>query len=89
MQNLLSTLEHRTTVQFLFVLSPGIVQEWLDSRKGLVHVLDVSVCAGPCDGSDSSCSPLPVDLLKLHKWALFDNFLRAAVNLQLTTTNFP
>lgn len=50
-----------------------MVQVWLDTRNATVvaPVLDPSVCGGS-RSSDSSCSPLFVNLPQILEWALLD-----------------
>ncbi len=71
----------------LFVFSPGetlltlsVVQEWLDTRNATAetHVLHTSVCSGSWS-TDSSCSPLFVNLPHIFEWVLFHNPLQGAV----------
>ncbi len=71
----------------LFVFSPGetlltlsVVQEWLDTRNATAetHVLHTSVRSGSWS-TDSSCSPLFVNLPHIFEWVLFHNPLQGAV----------
>ncbi len=71
----------------LFVFSPGetlltlsVVQEWLDTRNATAetHVLHTSVRSGSWS-TDSSCSPLFVNLPHSFEWVLFHNPLQGAV----------
>ncbi len=71
----------------LFVFSPGetlltlsVVQEWLDTRNATAetHVLHTSVRIGSWS-TDSSCSPLFVNLPHIFEWVLFHNPLQGAV----------
>ena len=71
----------------LFVYSPGetllmlsLVQEWLDTKNATAetHVLHTSVRGGSWS-TDSSCSPLFVNLPHIFEWALFHNPLQGAV----------
>ncbi len=85
----------------LFVFSPGetlltlsVVQEWLDTRNATAetHVLHTSVHSGSWS-TDSSCSPLFVNLPHIFEWVLFHNPLQgAAIPIACTlfsTTSFP
>ncbi len=72
----------------LFVFSPGetlltlsVVQEWLDMDPE-THVLHTSVRSGSWS-TDSSCSPLFVNLPHIFEWVLFHNPLQGAVILLL------
>ncbi len=65
----------------LFVFSPGetlltlsVVQEWLDTRNATAetHVLHTSVRSGSWS-TDSSCSPLFVNLPHIFEWVLVHN----------------
>ncbi len=91
MQNLLSseniTLDHSAAVQSFLSFSPGetlltlsVVQEWLDTRNATAetHVLHTSVRSGSWS-TDSSCSPLFVNLPHIFEWVLFHNPLQGAV----------
>ncbi len=91
MQNLLSseniTLDQLSSSPVLFVFSPGetlltlsVVQEWLDTRNATAetHVLHTSVRSGSWS-TDSSCSPLFVNLPHIFEWVLFRNPLQGAV----------
>ncbi len=71
----------------IFVFSPGetlltlsVVQEWLDTRNATAetHVLHTSVRSGSWS-TDSSCSPLVVNLPHIFEWVLFHNPLQGAV----------
>ncbi len=71
----------------LFVFSPGetlltlsVVQEWLDTRNTTAetHVLHTSVRSGSWS-TDSSCSPLFVNIPHIFEWVLFHNPLQGAV----------
>ncbi len=75
----------------LFVFSSGetlltlsVVQEWLDTRNATAetHVLHTSVRSGSWS-TDSSCSPLFVNLPHIFEWVLFHNPLQGAVILLL------
>ncbi len=79
-----------------FVFSPGetlltlsVVQEWLDTRNATAetHVLHTSVRSGSWS-TDSSCSPLFVNLPHIFEWVLFHNPLQGTVVL-FSTTSFP
>ncbi len=85
----------------LFVFSPGetlltlsVVQEWLDTRNATAetHVLHTSVRSGSWS-TDSSCSPLFVNLPHIFEWVLFNNPLQGAVIpiacTLFSTTSFP
>ncbi len=85
----------------LFVFSPGetlltlsVVQEWLDTRNATAetHVLHTSVHSGSWS-TDSSCSPLFVNLPHIFEWVLFHNPLQGAVIpiacTLFSTTSFP
>ena len=85
----------------LFVFSPGetlltlsLVQEWLDTRNATAetHVLHTSVHGGSWS-TDSSCSPLFVNLPHIFEWTLFHNPLQGAVIpiacTLFSTTSFP
>ncbi len=85
----------------LFVFSPGgtvlmlsVVQEWLDTRNATAetHVLHTSVRSGS-GSTDSSCSPLFVNLPHIFEWVLFHNPLQGAVIpiacTIFSTTSFP
>ncbi len=70
----------------LFVFSPGetlltlsVVQEWLDTRNATAetHVLHTSERSGSWS-TDSSCSPLFVNLPHIFEWVLFHNPLQGA-----------
>lgn len=71
---------------FFFILSPGetlttlsLVQKWLDTRNVtfLAHVEYSSLCGG-CGRTDSSLSPLSVNLPQILEWISLDNSLKAA-----------
>ncbi len=71
----------------LFVFSPGetlltlsVVQEWLDTRNATAetHVLHTSVRSGSWS-TDSSYSPLFVNLPHIFEWVLFHKPLQGAV----------
>ncbi len=79
----------------LFVFSPGetlltlsVVQEWLDTRNATAetHVLHTSVRSGSWS-TDSSCSPLFVNLPHIFEWVLFHNPLQGAV-IPIACTHF-
>ncbi len=85
----------------LFVFSPGetlltlsVVQEWLDTRNATAetHVLHTSVRSGSWS-TDSSCSPLFVNLPHIFERVLFHNPLQGAVIpiacTLFSTTSFP
>ncbi len=85
----------------LFVFSPGetlltlsVVQEWLDTRNATAetHVLHTSVRSGSWS-TDSSCSPLFVNLPHIFEWVLFHNPLQGVVIpiacTLFSTTSFP
>ncbi len=85
----------------LFVFSPdetlltlSVVQEWLDTRNATAetHVLHTSVRSGSWS-TDSSCSPLFVNLPHIFEWVLFHNPLQGAVIpiacTLFSTTSFP
>ncbi len=85
----------------LFVFSPGetlltlsVVQEWLDTRNATAetHVLHTSVRSGSWS-TDSSCSPLFVNLPHIFEWVLFHNPLQGAIIpiacTLFSTTSFP
>ncbi len=85
----------------LFVFSPdetlltlSVVQEWLDTRNATAetHVLHTSVRSGSWS-TDSSCSPLFVNLPHIFEWVLFHNPLQGAVIpiacTRFSTTSFP
>ncbi len=85
----------------LFVFSLGetlltlsVVQEWLDTRNATAetHVLHTSVRSGSWS-TDSSCSPLFVNLPHIFEWVLFHNPLQGAVIpiacTLFSTTSFP
>ncbi len=85
----------------LFVFSPGktllmlsVVQEWLDTRNATAetHVLHTSVRSGSWS-TDSSCSPLFVNIPHIFEWVLFHNPLQGAVIpiacTLFSTTSFP
>ncbi len=91
MQNLLSseniTLDHSAAVQSFLslaqaetLLTLSVVQEWLDTRNATAetHVLHTSVRSGSWS-TDSSCSPLFVNLPHIFEWVLFHNPLQGAV----------
>ncbi len=94
MQNLLSseniTLDHSAAVQSFL----SVVQEWLDTRNATAetHVLHTSVRSGSWS-TDSSCSPLLVNLPHIFEWVLFHNLLQGAVIpiacTLFSTTSFP
>ncbi len=85
----------------LFVFSPGetlltlsVVQEWLDTRNATAetHVLHTSVRSGSWS-TDSSCSPLLLNLPHIFEWVLFHSPLQGAVIpiacTLFSTTSFP
>lgn len=72
MQNLHLTAKRTLDHSLVFFL----LQSRFCTRVALVHVLDASVMVFVL-----ALTPAAVDLVKLHKWALFDNFHRTAVNL--------
>ncbi len=61
-------------------LTLSVVQEWLDPRNATAetHVLHTSVRSGSWS-TDSSCSPLFVNLPHIFEWVLFHNPLQGAV----------
>ncbi len=94
------TTQHSSS-PVLFVFSPGetiltlsVVQEWLDKRNATAetHVLHTSVRSGSWS-TDSSCSPLFVNLPHIFEWVLFHNPLQGAVIpiacTLFSTTSFP
>ncbi len=62
------------------LLTLSVVQEWLDTRNATAetHVLHTSVRSGSWS-TDSSCSPLFVNLPHIFEWVLFHNPLQGAV----------
>ncbi len=62
------------------LLTLSVVQEWLDTRNATAetHVLHMSVRSGSWS-TDSSCSPLFVNLPHIFEWVLFHNPLQGAV----------
>ncbi len=81
----------------LFVFSPGetlltlsVVQEWLDTRNATAetHVLHTSVRSGSWS-TDSSCSPLFVNLPHIFEWVLFHNLSRVRLCYCLYTFFLP
>ncbi len=104
MQNLLSseniTLDHSAAVQsFLSLAQARRFWRCLLFKSGLTrdataetHVLHTSVHSGSWS-TDSSCSPLFVNLLHIFEWVLFHNPLQGAVIpiacTLFSTTSFP
>ncbi len=105
MLNLLSseniTLDHSAAVQSFLslaqartLLTLSVVQEWLDIRNATAetHVLHTSVRSGSWS-TDSSCSPLFVNLPHIFEWVLFHNPVQGAVIpiacTLFSTTSFP
>ncbi len=76
------------------LLTLSVVQEWLDTRNATAetHVLHTSVRSGSWS-TDSSCSPLFVNLPHIFEWVLFHNPLQGAVIpiacTLFSTTSFP
>ncbi len=81
MQNLLSseniTLDHSAAVQSRRFWCCQLFTEWLDTRNATAetHVLHTSVRSGSWS-TDSSCSPLFVNLPHIFEWVLFHNPLQ-------------